>query len=190
MQAVLNTERKVSNALGLETRAAYTGNGMIHVGLALSALRLLRGAGGGDGDAAAQDWTARLLGRPGGALLLGLIGAGVLGFGGYQLYRAYRATFRETLELGRLSADEERWVTRLGQLGYAAQGIVFGIIGGFLLVAAKAATPGEARGLGGALATLAQQPFGPLLLGLVAAGLVAAGLFMLAEARYRRMVIR
>ena len=89
-----------------------------------------------------------------------------------------------------MSADEERWLTRLGQLGYAAQGIVLGMIGIFLLVAAKAASPGEARGVGGALAALAQQPSGPLLLGLVAAGLVASGLFMLVEARYRRMVIR
>ena len=190
VQAVLDTERKGSDAKGLATRAAYAGNGLIHVGLALSALQLLRGVGGGGGDAAAQGWTARLLGRPGGALLVGLIGARVLGFGGYQLYRASRATVRKTLGLGRMGADEEGWGTRLGQLGHAAQGGVLGMIGIFLMVAVKAAAPGEARGLGGALATLAQQPYGPLLLGLVAAGLVAAGLFMLAEARYRRMVIR
>lgn len=190
VQAVLDTERKGVDAKGLATRAAYAGNGVLHVGLALSALRLLRGAENGGGEAAAQGWSARLLERPGGALLLGLIGAGVLGFGGYQLYRAYRAKFRETLELGRMSADEARWVTRLGQLGYAAQGIVLGMVGIFLMVAAKTASPGEARGVGGVLAALAQRPSGPLLLGLVAAGLVASGLFMLVEARYRRMVIR
>ena len=48
----------------------------------------------------------------------------------------------------------------------------------------------EARGLGGALATLAQQPFGPWLLGLVATGFVLYGLFTMIQARYRRLVIR
>jgi hypothetical protein len=49
--------------------------------------------------------------------------------------------------------------------------------------------PSEAQGLDGALATLASQPFGPYLLGLVAIGLAAYGIFALVEARYRRMVI-
>ena len=41
----------------------------------------------------------------------------------------------------------------------------------------------------GVLATLAEQPFGPFLLGLVAVGLVAYGAYMLIAARYRRMVL-
>jgi hypothetical protein len=49
--------------------------------------------------------------------------------------------------------------------------------------------PDQARGLGGVLASLAEQPFGPWLLGLVALGLVAYGLSMLLAARYRRMVL-
>ena len=63
------------------------------------------------------------------------------------------------------------------------------LIGGFLIGAALHANPAEAIGLDGALAALAAQPFGPYLLGLVAAGLAAYGLFALVEARYRRMVI-
>ncbi len=45
----------------------------------------------------------------------------------------------------------------------------------------------EARGLGGALQTLARQPFGPYILGTVALGLVAYGAFMFVMARYRRI---
>jgi hypothetical protein len=59
-----------------------------------------------------------------------------------------------------------------------------------LVVAALHRRADEARGLGGALATLAQQPFGPWLLGVVATGLVLYGLFMMVQARYRRLVIR
>jgi Domain of Unknown Function (DUF1206) len=56
-------------------------------------------------------------------------------------------------------------------------------------VAAWQADPHQARGLGGVLATLAAQPFGPWLPGLVATGLIAYAAFLLVQARYRRMVI-
>ena len=47
--------------------------------------------------------------------------------------------------------------------------------------------PDEAGGLGGAVETLARQPFGPYSLGTVALGLVAYGVFMFVMARYRRI---
>lgn len=191
VQAAMDTDNKGSGAKGSITRAAYAVNGVIHAGLALSAARLVLGTAGGEsGDATAQGWTARLLAQPLGQWLVGIAGAIVLGVGGYQLYRAYKVKFREELLLGRMSATEEVWITRLGRLGYAAQGTVFGIAGVFLIAAARSASPEEARGLGGALATLARQPYGLSVLGAVAVGLVAYGLYTLAAARYRRMVIR
>jgi hypothetical protein len=68
-----------------------------------------------------------------------------------------------------------------------ARGIVFGIVGLFVITAAVRANPGEARGLEGALDTLAAQPFGPWLLAFVAAGLACYGVYSLVEARYRRI---
>ena len=95
------------------------------------------------------------------------------------------------------------WIERLARAGYvaygvvyalvgvlavqAAFGVVFGVIGVFLVQAALQTDPDEARGLGGALDTLARQPFGPYLLGAVALGLVAYGVFMFVMARYRRI---
>ena len=49
--------------------------------------------------------------------------------------------------------------------------------------------PKQARGLGGALAALAAQPHGALLLGLVAVGLIAFGAYSLLLARYGRIVV-
>ena len=40
------------------------------------------------------------------------------------------------------------------------------------------------------LATLARQPYGPTLLGVVAAGLLAYGAYAIVESRYRRMSVR
>lgn len=77
-----------------------------------------------------------------------------------------------------------------GRIGFSARGIAFAIIGVLLLVAAVHARSDEVRGLGGALATLAQQPFGPWLLGIVASGLVVYGAFMIVKARYGPLVVR
>jgi negative regulator of sigma E activity len=191
VQAIMDTENKGSDAKGLGTRAAYAGIGVVYVGLALAALRLVLGSGGTrSSDQSTQDWTARLLAQPSGRWLVALVGLIVIGVGLYQFYRAYSAKFREKLNLSEMSPTEETWATRIGRVGFTARGVVFGIIGVFLLIAALQAQPQEARGLAGALQTLAQQqPYGPWLLGIVALGFVAYGLFMLVQARYRRMVI-
>jgi hypothetical protein len=62
-----------------------------------------------------------------------------------------------------------------------------GLVGAFLVQAALQTAPDKARGLGGALRTLAGQPFGPYVLGTVALGLVAYSAFMFVVARYRRI---
>lgn len=190
VQALLDTEHKGSDAKGIATRAGYAGVGVVHLVLALAAVRLLLGARGNQsGEQATQDWTARLMAQPSGQWLVALLGAIVIGVGLYQFYQAYKAKFREELKLADMSATEQTWAMRTGRLGYAARGVVFSLIGGFLIVAALQARPEEARGLGGALEALTQQPYGPWLLAIVALGFIAYGIFMLVQARYRRMVV-
>ncbi len=191
VQAAFDTENKGTDAQGSAARVAYAAIGVIYVGLALAAARLVLGTGGGNqsSDQSAQDWTARLLQQPPGRWLVGLAGLIVIGIGAYQFYRAYKAEFREKLKLHEMSAAEQTWTVRIGRFGFAARGVVFAIIGSFLIVAALQEQAEQARGLGGALDTLAGQSSGSLLLGVVALGLVAYGVFMLVQARYRRMVI-
>jgi hypothetical protein len=190
VQAAKDTEGKGSEPKGLLARAGYAGVGVLYLGLAFSALRLLLGSGGTGGQQQAQDWTARLLGQPMGAWLVGLAGVAVIANGVFQLYRAYSARFREKLRTIEMDPRQVDWVTRVGRAGYAARGVAFGLIGLFLVQAARYREPGEVRGLDGALAALAEQPSGPELMALVAAGLAAYGIFALIEARYRRMVLR
>jgi amino acid permease len=80
-----------------------------------------------------------------------------------------------------------RWAVNLGRLGYAALAVVFTIVGIFLIVAALQYNPSEAKGLDTALLELLRQPFGPLLLAIVAIGLFCYGIYSLVEARYRRV---
>ena len=71
--------------------------------------------------------------------------------------------------------------------GFVARGVVFGLIGVFLVRAAYQYDPKEAVGIDGALSEIVHTPYGPLLLGLVAAGLFAFGLYSFVEARYREV---
>ncbi len=186
VEAALDPDRKGSDAKGIAQRVGYAVLGVVYVGFALTAVRLLMGSGVAGGDAT-QDWTARLMAQPFGRWLVGLIGLGVIGFGLSELYQAYTTKFRDKLNMAQMSANEQTWAIRSGRFGLAARGVVFGIIGGFLIQAALQSNADKVQGLGGALQALARQPFGPWLLGIVAAGLIAYGIFMLVSARFRRI---
>jgi hypothetical protein len=112
----------------------------------------------------------------------------VLGVAGYFFFEAVTAHFREKLNLSGAHVGERRWVVPLGRVGYAALGVVNTIIGIFLIIAALRNNPGQAKGVGGALAEITQRPYGALLLGIVAVGLIAYGVYTFVEARYRQLV--
>lgn len=185
-QGIVDPENEGRDAKGAVKRFDHGLNGLFHGALALTTVELALGSGGGSGGSP-DDWTASLMSQPLGRWLAVAAGAVIFGAGLYQFYQAYKADFRDELETGEMSFQEKRWTTHVGRLGYAARGVVFGVIGVFLAQAALQSNPQEARGLGGALETLARQPFGPYLLGGVAAGLVAYGAFMFVMARYRRI---
>jgi hypothetical protein len=164
---------------------------MIYTALAYPTLRFATsGRDGAGGDATSRSWTARLLAQPFGSWLVALFGAAVAGAGLYQFYKAYAAKFLRKLKRDEMSREEWIWATRIGRFGLAARGVVFNIIGIFLISAAVKSNPNETRGLQGALRALVEQPYGPWLLGLTAAGLMAFGFFSILLARYRRMMIK
>jgi Domain of Unknown Function (DUF1206) len=190
IQAIKDTENKGSGAKGIAIRLGYAMIGLIYTGLALTAGQLIAGAGGRrSGDQSSKEWTATLLAQPLGQWLVGAVGIGIIAVGLCQFFQAYTAKSLEPLKWGEMSAKAEAWATRVGRIGLASRGVVFAIIGVFLLYAALRANPNEARGLSGALRAIAQQPFGPWLLGVVALGLVAYGVYMLVLARYRHIIL-
>jgi hypothetical protein len=65
--------------------------------------------------------------------------------------------------------------------------IVFALVGIFLVKAALDFNPHAAVGVDGALAKIVDRSYGPLVLGIVAAGLVAFALYSLTDARYRKI---
>ena len=184
--AMSDAERRGSDGKGLALRIGMAVRALAYGALGVTAVRLAAGSGGGGGQRT-QDWTARLMAMPMGRTLVLAAGAGVIGYGLYQLYRSYKAKLSKELDLSRLSPDAAEWVVRSARFGMAARGVVFGIIGAFLILAAYHYRATEARGLEGALETLRRQPLGQWLLAAVALGLVAYGVFQFVKARYRRI---
>ena len=202
VQTFLDPDHKGRDAEGLVKRTGYLISGLIHTGLTYWLVRGLltsgdpgsgssggsSGSGGsGSGSGGASDWTATLMEQPFGPWLVGLVGGGVVAYGLYQLYKAATVDSADKFATDEMSEKEKTMARTAGQAGLSARGIVFGIIGGFLIYAALTADPSEAKGLGGALDTLAAQPFGPYLLAAVALGLAAYGVYCLVNARYRRI---
>jgi hypothetical protein len=153
-------------------------------------VRLISGAGtaaAGGGGAGTQGVTAGVLGKPFGVALVAIAGLAVIVSGLVQIRDGWTKKFRRKFKLDPMSPAEQTWMTRTGQFGLIARGIVFALTGIFLFQAALRFDPSRARGLGGALEALARQPYGPWLLGLAALGLVAFGAYSLLLARYRRI---
>jgi len=182
--AVADPQRKGSDAKGLAVRVYYLGSAFVHGALVVAAVRLLAGDRGGAGGDDAPSRTARLMAQPFGRWLVALAGAAFLAAAGRQVQLALGG-YRKKVRVDRVPAPARRWVGPVAAFGLLARAVVFAIVGGFLLLAAPHAAPGEAKGLDGALRTVLAQPAGPWLLTVVAAGLVAYGLFQLLEARYR-----
>jgi len=184
--ALTDADRRGTSFKGLALRAAQGGSAVIYAGLALSALGLALGwsTGGGSEDAAARDWTAWLMQKPFGRWLVGAVGLGLAGTGVAWIVKGWRGDVLERLAL---PADARRWALPLGRLGFAARGVVFVIIGGFVVIAAMRSSSRQVRGLGGALEALQAQPYGWALLAATALGLLAFGGFALVQAFYRRI---
>jgi len=189
VRAVFDPERRGHDAGGLVARGGFAVATVSYAGLALAAANLAMGSGsaGKGSDASTQDWTARLLGAPFGPTLVIAVGVALFAVAGTEFVRAYTASFRKHLSLGGLRSEPRRWIVRIGRMGLVARGVVFALIGLFLIEASRHQDAGEAVGLGGALQKLAEQQYGQTLLGVVASGLVMYGLFSFVEARYRRL---
>lgn len=79
-------------------------------------------------------------------------------------------------------AEHQAWIEPLARAGLATRGIVYLIIGGFAVFAAFG--PSRAEGTEGAFATILSQPFGQILLGLVAVGLVGFAVWRVVQAYF------
>jgi type IV secretory pathway VirB2 component (pilin) len=131
--------------------------------------------------------TAGLLAQPAGRWLVALAGVAVVALGIGLFWYGVKRKFERQLRLQQASMSTRQTVTRLGQVGYIAKGCAFTIAGVLLILAAVHKNAAQSTGLDGALRTLAAQPFGTLLLIVVAVGIAAFGVYCFFQAKYRKV---
>lgn len=185
-RAVLDPEHHGSGRKAVVARLAYAFSAASQGFLAAYTFQLAIGeAHGGDHERS----LAQLISMPGGRIAVGIAGLCVIGFGIFQLHRAYKNDVAAEYH-GGVPANHHQLVMRVARVGIAARGIVFPVIGFSLVAAAVAADPSHAHGFGEALHEIARQSYGRVLLGIVAAGLVSYAAHMFFMALYARFPVR
>jgi hypothetical protein len=183
-QAVWGYRYETDRTKNLRKRVVSAAKAVLFVVLAVLAGRTAAsGSSGGNGG---QSATAGVLALPGGQLLVGAVGVGILVVAVITAKHGWDKKFTEDMDL---PADRHarQVAVRTGQVGSVAKGIAIGLIGALVVLAAITFDPERASGLDVALRTLAAQPYGVFLLVAVALGLACYGVFCLFDARYHRV---
>ena len=163
-------------------RATSAFKAVIYGYIGYLALRFAIGSGSSSSNS--TSYTKTLMNQPYGRWLVGGVGVAIAVYGLAYARRGWTEKFMENLDARGTLGDTGtayRWV---GKVGYIAKGIAFMVIGGLFVAAGVTHDPQKSGGLDQALHTVLQQPFGPFLLILIAAGIACYGLFCFARARH------
>lgn len=181
VRAIFDPLHKGTDLKGIGERVGFAVSGISYGLLALATYGLITGAANAAHNGAqttqAQDATASIMSNSWGAIAVGIVGVLVIGLGLLQIVQGVRREFERQFDPYALSSTQRAWIDRMGRFGMAARGLVFAMIGLFLILAAYHHDPSQAQGINGVLAALLQQPYGPWLLGIVALGLIAFGIY-------------
>jgi hypothetical protein len=179
---VVGGHRDADGADRVRARLVSAGKAVIYGGIGVSAVRVATGSGGSS--KGSRTMTARVLDWPAGEWIVGLVGLGILAYGAGLVWRGCTDGFLENLDGEGRSGDSGTAYTWLGRAGYVSKGVAIGIVGGLFCYAAINHDPRKTGGLDQALREVLDQPFGPVLLLVIAAGIGCYGLFCFARARH------
>ncbi|GGS49875.1 hypothetical protein GCM10010156_05720 [Planobispora rosea] len=172
----------------MRDRAESAGRTAVYALITFTILSLLlRGDHGGSTDEHSKDLTAKLMDLPGGQILVGLAGLGLIALGAYWIHKGWKRRFLKDLWTGQMSPKVRSLAERLGLAGYLARGVIAVAAGVFVIQAAISYDPDQAKGIDSTLRALAETPAGPLLLGVVALGLLLFAVYCFFEARWHRV---
>jgi Domain of Unknown Function (DUF1206) len=161
-------------------RTVELGKALAYLFIGWTAFTFARGSSTSSEDSTHQA-SGALLSAPGGVFLLVVIGVVVIITGGAFAFRGVTGKFIRDI---RMPTDPLGLVvTWLGVVGYTAKGLLLGVVGVLLLVAAFTVDPKKAAGIDGAIQAIARLPYGAALLIATGVGLIAYGLYFLARAR-------
>ncbi len=178
LDAAFDGEGAGSTPKGIAKRLGGGVSGLIHLGFAFVATKLVFDMphGGGDG---AEQGASMALSFPGGAVALMVFAGLLLVVGAYQLVKAVKLGFLTHLDA---AVATKPWIAWVGRIGYLARGIVFVLTALFTWRAGDEHRSAAAGGTAEAIDYLPDS-----LRIVVAAGFVLFGVFSLVEAGFRRI---
>ena len=162
-------------------------SGIAYGALCFTAVKILIGSSSSSSSSKTEKATGGVLDWPLGRYLVIAAGLVVLGVAVDQALKGIKQKFREDAKTGEMSPGVDQAYTAVGVVGHLARAVVFALIGWFVIKAAIDYDPDKAVGLDQALAKLSSSAFGPVVLGIVAAGLIAFACYSVLDARYRRV---
>ncbi len=178
-----------SDAKAWAKRIGFVVSAAIYITFAATAFSLARGASSAstDGNATVSKASGGVMQHTGGRLLIGAVGAIVIGVGLYRIVKGLKRDVRDELDLSGMSTERRRWTERLGAVGEIGRGIGIALVGYFLIRSAVTYDAQQATGLDGALRTLVTKTGGVAVAVVVAIGFAAYGLFCLTTFTHRRL---
>jgi len=188
VRAIFDPLHRGDDPPGIVERLGFAWSGIAYASIVVFALKLLVGAASPHHQDGTQAAIASILSIPGGRWIAVGIGVIALGAGIGQFVEAYKATFRKDLKRIEMKKAEKEVVDNLGRLGMVSRGVTFSLVGWFVMQGGLHQDPSQARGYGGAFLFLVQQPFGRVILAMVAIGFIALGLHSFACARWIRLL--
>ena len=185
---MLDPFHKGSDTKGMLARGGYLISAVSYAFFAFATYGLLRGTGSsGGGSAQTAQFVSKAMQMPAGRILVAALGLGVVVAGLYQISAGFKLDFEQRFKTYALTPDQLRTAIQMGKIGTIVRGIVIGIVGAFLILAATSADPSKARGFSGALSFLGQQPYGLWVLAIIAIGLMFLGIYSFMSAAWFRL---
>ncbi|SDJ99980.1 DUF1206 domain-containing protein [Sediminibacillus albus] len=171
---------------GIVIRVGFFVSAVIYGAISMKAIQIAVHAGSSN-SGSEQAMSAKLLSQPFGPWVLAGLGTGIFIFGGYELFSGIKGSFMKKFKKSEMKAHEKKTARNAGRIGMISRGIIFGLVGFFFVRTALTTNPDKAKGLDGALAELAKQPFGQWMLGIVSVGFILFGLYQIIRGRYEYM---
>jgi len=191
IRAIFNPFHQGHDAKGFALRIGYLVSAAAYALLVMPTYALISGgaqpAQNGVQQSQIQQYTAKILAMPFGQWLVGIIGIIVILVGLIQFFQGFNSGFERQIYLTKLNPAQLRRVRFLGRFGTIARGIVFALIGLFIVMAAYTANSQQVKGFDSTLTSILQQPYGRWLLGAIALGLISLGLYSLCLSIFFRL---
>lgn len=182
LQAGFDVREKGDDPTGILARIGMAMSGVSYALIGVAAIAVTFGRNRGDGAGATETVAQFLLGQPFGRFAVALLGLSLLCISGAQIWRSIEERWRSDLKL----TGWNKYLIPLINVSIGGRGILFGLVGLFLLLGAWTQDPGDIRGLSASLGWLRDQPFGFWLYAMSALFIGGYGVYSVTQARCLR----